>query len=109
MPYFDNVDFQQIPRVKNAEANFLARLVSSDNRNIYLELCVERREQPSTEGEQVLTIRRQDGWMTPIIHFLKEGQLPKDKTEARKIQIRVARFVIIDDILYKRGHSLPYL
>ncbi|XP_075675153.1 uncharacterized protein LOC142644418 [Castanea sativa] len=29
--------------------------------------------------------------------------------EARKIQIRAARFVIIDDVLYRRGYSLPYL
>ena len=76
--------------------------------NIYPKLCMERREQPNTEGEQVLTIRRQDNWMTPIIHFLKEAQLSKDKTEAWKIQIRVACLVIVDDILYRR-HSLLYL
>ena len=40
---------------------------------------------------------------------LIEGWLPEDKVEARKIQIRVARFVIIDDVLYRRGYSLPYL
>ena len=47
--------------------------------------------------------------MTPIVHFLKEGRLSENKTEARKVQIRVACFVIIDDVLYRRGHSLPYL
>ena len=47
--------------------------------------------------------------MTPIVCYLKEGWLPEDKTEARKIQIRAARFVIIDDVLYRRGYSLPYL
>ena len=47
--------------------------------------------------------------MTPIIHYLKERWFLEDKTKARKIQIRVARFVIIDDVLYKRGYSLPYL
>ena len=47
--------------------------------------------------------------MTPIIHYLKEGWLLEDRTEARKIQIRVARFVIIDDVLYRRGYSLPHL
>ena len=47
--------------------------------------------------------------MILIIRYLKEGWLPEDKAKARKIQIRVARFVIIDDLLYKRGYSLPYL
>ena len=50
-----------------------------------------------------------DEWMTPIVHYLRKGWLPKDKIEARKIQIRVACLVIIDDVLYRRGYSLPYL
>ena len=38
--------------------------------------------------------------MTLIVDYLKEGWLLKDKAEARKIQIRAARFVIINDVLY---------
>ena len=48
LPYFDNVDFQQILLAKNMEANFLAQLASSDDHNISPELRIERREQPST-------------------------------------------------------------
>ena len=47
--------------------------------------------------------------MTAIVHYLKEGWLFDDKAETRKIQIRAAHFVIIDDMLYKRGYSLLYL
>jgi len=47
--------------------------------------------------------------MTPIVRYLKEGWLPADKAKARKIQIKAARFIIIDDVLYKQGYSLPYL
>ena len=47
--------------------------------------------------------------MTPIIRYLKEGWLLEDKMEERKIQIRAAHFVVIDDMLYRRGYSLPYL
>ena len=47
--------------------------------------------------------------MIPIIRYLKEGWLLEDKTEARKIQIKAAHFVIIDDVLYRRGYSLLYL
>ena len=76
-------------------------MASSDDYNATSELCVEIRGQPSIEGEQVLKIKEQDKWMTPIIRYLKKGWLPEDKTEARKIQIRAAYFVIIDDELYR--------
>ena len=75
----------QIPRPKNSEADFLARLASSDDYNATSELCVEIRGQLSTEGEQVMKINEQDEWMIPIVRYLKEGWLPKDKTVARKI------------------------
>ena len=107
--HFDSLDFVQIPRTKNAEADFLARLALSGDYNATFELCIEIRGQPSIEGEQVLKTKEQDEWMTPIIHYLKEGWLPEDKAEARKIQIRGTCFVIVENMLYKQGYSLPYL
>ena len=47
--------------------------------------------------------------MTPIISFLQDGHLPQDVEEARKIRRRATRFKILNDILYKRGFSMPYL
>ena len=84
-------------------------MVSSDDYNATSELCLEIRGQPSTKGEQVLKIKVQDEWMTPIVRYLKERWLPEDKAEVKKIQIRAALFVIIDDALCRRGYSLPYL
>ena len=101
--HFDRLDFMQIPRAKNVEADFLERLASSDDYNMTYELCVEIRGQPSTVDEQVLKIKEQDGWMTPIVRNLGDGWLPEDKIEARKIQIRVARFFINDNVLYRQG------
>ena len=48
-------------------------------------------------------------WMTLIISFLQDGHLLQDVEEARKIRKRVARFTILNDTLYKRGFSMPYL
>ena len=84
-------------------------MASSDNYKAASELCIEIRGQPSTEGEQILKIKEQDEWMTPNVRYLKEGWLLEDKAKARKIQIRVARFIIIDNVLYRRGYSPPYL
>ena len=47
--------------------------------------------------------------MTPIVCYLKQGQLREDRNEARKVLIGATRFVIIDDVLYRQGYSLPYL
>ena len=79
--HIDSLDFMQILRTKNPEADFLARLVSSDDYNATSELCIKIRGQPSTEGEQVLKIKEQDEWMIPIVRYLKEGWLPEDKVE----------------------------
>ena len=47
--------------------------------------------------------------MTPIVIYLKDGRLLEDKDEAKKLRIRAAKFVLIDEVLYKRGFSKPYL
>ena len=47
--------------------------------------------------------------MTPIISFLQDGHLPQDAEEAKKIKKRAARFTILNDTLYKKGFSMPYL
>ncbi|XP_075658059.1 uncharacterized protein LOC142628012 [Castanea sativa] len=99
--HFDNLDFVQIPRTKNAKADFLARLALVYDYNATSDLCVEIRGEPSTEGWKILKIKEQDKWMTPIIRYLKEGWLLEDKMEARKIQIKATHYVIIDDMLYR--------
>ena len=47
--------------------------------------------------------------MTLIISFLQEGHLPQDANEAKKIKKMAAKFTVLNDILYKRGFSMPYL
>ena len=47
--------------------------------------------------------------MDPIIAYLKHGELPENKTEARVLRLKVARYVIYKDILYRRGYSMPFL
>ena len=47
--------------------------------------------------------------MTPIISYLKEGKLPEGKDEARKLRVRVARYLLMDEVQYKRSFSQPYL
>lgn len=47
--------------------------------------------------------------MDPISDYLAHGVLPEDKAEARRVRYRSSRYLIINNKLYKRGFSLPYL
>ena len=47
--------------------------------------------------------------MTPIISYLKDGSLPEGKDETRRLRVQSARYVLLNDVLYKRGFSQPYL
>ena len=47
--------------------------------------------------------------MTSIVTYLKDGRLPEERDEAKKLRIKSAKYVIIDEVLYKRGFSQPYL
>ena len=38
-----------------------------------------------------------------------DGKLPEGKDEARKLRVRAAKYILIDEVLYKRGFSQPYL
>ena len=47
--------------------------------------------------------------MDPIVTYIKSGNLLSNPTKARKVKIRSSRFTILNDELYKRGFSQPYL
>ena len=43
--------------------------------------------------------------MTPIVIYLKDGRLLEDKNETRRLRIKAAKYVLINEVLYKRGFS----
>ena len=51
----------------------------------------------------------QENWTTPLITYLRSSTLLDGKDAARKLKVQVLRFVLIRDVLYKRGFSWPYL
>ena len=43
--------------------------------------------------------------MTPIVQYLKDGKLLKDKSKARLLRIKAAQYMLYDGQLYQRGFS----
>ena len=90
-------------------ANEISKLASSEEGGLSKSLTMEVKKHPSIEEVPTFTIQSMNSWMTPIISFLQDGHLPQDADEARKIKKRAARFTILNDTLYKRDFSMPYL
>ena len=60
---------------------------------------------PSIDLPKVQQIEGEDNWMTPIIIYLKDGRLPENKDKARKLRIKATKYVLMDEVLYKRDFS----
>ncbi|KAI5323670.1 hypothetical protein L3X38_032742 [Prunus dulcis] len=48
-------------------------------------------------------------WQDPIIDYLMNGNLPTDKSEARKIQQKAVRYYMHGNKLIRRSYSGPHL
>ena len=71
---------------------------------------LEVKTNPSIEQNlEVLQIEQKCSWMNPIISYLRDGVLPPDKLRAQKIRALASRYTMIDEVLYRRGYTLPFL
>ena len=103
---FKEANFIQIPREENMEADTLAKEASA---NQPMDEFDEVQYLPSINIPEILQVQNEGSWMAPIISYLKDGILQEGKDEARKLRVRSARYVLLNDSLYKRGFSQPYL
>ncbi|KAG7627144.1 Reverse transcriptase domain [Arabidopsis thaliana x Arabidopsis arenosa] len=119
---FEEFELTRIPRGENTSVDALAALASTSDPSLRRVIPVEFIEKPSielSEEEHVVPIQisaDQDdpdecssGWMEPIISYISEGKLPSDKWKARKLKAQAARFVLVDEKLYKWRLSGPLM
>ena len=90
-------------------ADEVAKLASSEEGATSMGLMMEVQKHPNIEEVSTFAIQSSDSWMKLIISFLQDGYLLQDIEEARNVRKRAARFTILDDTLYKKGFSMPYL
>nr|XP_023927406.1 uncharacterized protein LOC112038786 [Quercus suber] len=90
-------------------ADEVSKIASSEEIESRTDLMMEIQRNPSIEEISTFAVEGISSWMTPILSFLQDGHLPQNADEARKIKKRSTRFTILNDTLYKRGFSMPYL
>ena len=103
---FTTAQYQQTPKEDNMEAGVLAKTASADE---IMSDQIKIQYIPSIDVLEVHQINGVYNWTTSIVSCLKDGLLPKDKEEARKLRVKATRFFLMDKVLYRRGFSQPYL
>ncbi|XP_020231813.1 uncharacterized protein LOC109812294 [Cajanus cajan] len=107
---FDEFTIHHVPREQNARADLLSKLASTKRPRQHQTIIQETLNSPSLDDKVVNANDNGDqGWMTGIWNYLKEGTLPEEKDEAWKTRVRSTKFVIVKDELFKRGISTPLL
>ena len=110
---FSSYTISQILRSQNTEMDAFAWLASTKDTDQLKVIPVETLDSPSIqtikEPQTVNCATTKDNWMTPMIQYLKDGVLPKDKRKAKLLRLKAARYTLYDDQLYKRGFSTPLL
>ena len=99
----------QIPRKENEQADRLAKATSVEHMITQGNVLSFVQLSPLIDSSEVQEIGSESNWTKTIALYLKDGILPNEKEAARKVKVRAARFVLIKDVLYKRGFSCPYL
>ncbi|XP_075499089.1 uncharacterized protein LOC142537464 [Primulina tabacum] len=100
---FTEVAFEQIPRKENEKTDILAKMAgtmgSSKTRHVVFQVELA----PHTSSLAVE--KEEEDWRTVIISYLKEGKLPDDPWEARKLKIKCSRYVVVAEVLYRRSFT----
>ncbi|XP_059668819.1 uncharacterized protein LOC132313899 [Cornus florida] len=113
---FDQIRFIQLPREYNEDANRLACSASSSGETLARVIPVDVLVQPSIfyelpnpSTQHYNVIPYEPSWIDPIMAFIRNGVLPEQKDEVRKIRSNAIKYAIVRDQLYRRSFSGPYL
>lgn len=110
---FDLFSLSHISRSENTHADSLATLATSSTRGlpriILSNIWIEKiRLQKGMVHIQEVRVDR--SWMDPVVRFLKNDILPKEKSEAEKVRRNAPRFWLFENHkLYMRSYPRPYL
>ncbi|XP_059462296.1 uncharacterized protein LOC132191322 [Corylus avellana] len=102
---------KKVPRAQNKSTDQLAHLALAseaelDSLHEQVRLIPESSVAPTREVAQV---EARPNWAKGIVQFLEDGTLQEDHKEARKLQMKAARYTLVRGELCKRGRTLPLL
>ncbi|GAV58200.1 hypothetical protein CFOL_v3_01734 [Cephalotus follicularis] len=106
---FEVLRVLKVPRAENVRADQLSKLATAEELVKNQTVLVDYLDRPTISEADVMdnNIPKELNWMTPFINWLRNGILPEDPVEARKLVYRANRFQLRDEILYKKVFLFP--
>nr|GEV31516.1 reverse transcriptase domain-containing protein [Tanacetum cinerariifolium] len=108
---FTKFSINQVPRSKNKKADALSKIASTSFTHLSKQVLVKILKEKSIQEKEVTIVVEEDGptWITPIMEYLKEGTIPSDRNEARKLRIKARQYELLEGLLYMRSFLTPWL
>nr|GEZ95798.1 reverse transcriptase domain-containing protein [Tanacetum cinerariifolium] len=108
---FKTFSISQVPWSRNKKADALSKIASTSFAHLSKQVLVEVLETKSITGKEVTAMIEEEGptWMTELVNYLKEGILPGDEKEARKLRLKARQYEVMKGVLYKRLFLTPWL
>jgi len=104
---FKEISFQHVRRENNTRADALSRLATIKKKGVHRSAIHVTLVKPSVGTEECMATDTQPNWMTLIKQYLTEGVCDLHLEKTMKLQ--AARYILIDQDLYRRGYSRPLL
>nr|XP_017245120.1 PREDICTED: uncharacterized protein LOC108216789 [Daucus carota subsp. sativus] len=105
----------KVPRELNTQADALAGLGAVMKNNNILNIPIVHVLKPANERTEdqtathILDIEEtccdKDKWIQVYKDYLQLGNQPTDRNEARTLRMKVSRFIMIDEVLFKKSAS----
>nr|CAE01940.2 OSJNBa0073L13.2 [Oryza sativa Japonica Group] len=113
---FAGITVEHLPRGQNEEADTLAKSAACGgphSPSIFFEVLYA----PSvpTESLDIMAIDQAElgedpeDWRTPFVKYLKNGWLPEDEAEAKRLQLRATKYKLVSSQLYRSRVLQPLL
>nr|GEW22321.1 reverse transcriptase domain-containing protein [Tanacetum cinerariifolium] len=87
---FKTFSISQVPWSRNRKADALSKIASTSFTHLSKQVLVDVLETKSITGKEVTAVIEEEGptWMTELVNYLKEGILPGDEKEVRKLRLK---------------------
>ncbi|XP_071739393.1 uncharacterized protein [Rutidosis leptorrhynchoides] len=108
---FETFQVSHVMRGKNKKADALSKLAALAFNHPGKRVFIEELHAKSIVVMPLVAPVKESGstWITPIIAFLRDGTLPADSTDAKKIRTKAPMYALEGNVLYRKNYLGPLL